>query len=46
MFNYPNLSLKEKILKNYDDGEYEGGGEMEENMFVDKEDEWHNRLVD
>ena len=39
LFNYPNLSLKERILKNYDDGEYEGGNEMERNMFVDKDDD-------
>lgn len=41
LFNYPNLSLKEKILKNYEDGEYGGNEEMQQNMFVDKdEDEW------
>lgn len=36
LFNYPNLSLKERILKNYEDGEYEGGHEMEKNMFMDE----------
>ena len=39
LFHYPNLSLKEKILKNYEDGDYGGGGEdIEENMFDDKDD--------
>ncbi len=39
LFNYPNLSLKEKILKNYEDGQYEGGEEIERNMFDDKDDD-------
>lgn len=39
LFHYPNLSMKEKILKNYEDGEYDGGVEMEQNMFVDKDDD-------
>ena len=40
LFNYPNLSLKEKIMKNYDDGEYGGIVEViQENMFDDKDDD-------
>lgn len=39
LFHYPNLSLKEKILKNYEDGEYTGGDEIEHNMFADRDDD-------
>lgn len=39
LFNYPNLSLKERIMKNYEDGEYEGGTEVQQNMFGDKDDD-------
>ena len=28
LFHYPNLSLKEKILKNYEDGEYAAGEDI------------------
>jgi hypothetical protein len=39
LFHYPNLSLKEKILKNYEDGEYAGGEDIEHNMFADRDED-------
>jgi len=38
LFRYNNLSLKEQILKNYNDDDYEDVGLQEENMFTD---EWY-----
>jgi hypothetical protein len=37
LFRYNNLSLKEQILKNYNDDDYEdAAGLQEENMFTDE----------
>lgn len=39
LFHYPNLSLKEKILKNYEDGDYVAGDDIEQNMFADRDED-------
>lgn len=36
LFRYNNLSLKDQILKNYNEDDYEDAGIQEENMFTDE----------